>query len=197
MKYRRKKNVRLRGSKTHAWGAMKKHRGAGHRGGRGRAGSGKRADQKKPSYWKEKNWEGKHGFTSKSRAHVSAINIKDLDQTAEKLAKEQMIQKAENTYTINLKELGYTTLLGTGSTAKKFIITAEHASRGAREKIKAAGGDILGLKPRKQKKIKGKAHEEKEHKEQKEQKGQKKQEEIKEQKEQKEQTAAEQKTAAQ
>ena len=48
---KRKKNSRQRGSHTHGWGAMKKHRGAGNRGGRGAAGSGKRADSKKPSIW--------------------------------------------------------------------------------------------------------------------------------------------------
>jgi large subunit ribosomal protein L15 len=47
--HRRKKNVKQRGSKTHGWGSMKKHRGAGNRGGRGKAGTGKRGDQKKPT----------------------------------------------------------------------------------------------------------------------------------------------------
>ena len=52
MDNKRSKNSRQRGSKTHGWGAMKKHRGAGHRGGRGAAGSGKRGDAKKPSIWR-------------------------------------------------------------------------------------------------------------------------------------------------
>ena len=43
---RRRKRVRQRGSKTHGWGAKKKHRGKGNRGGKGMAGSGKRADSK-------------------------------------------------------------------------------------------------------------------------------------------------------
>ena len=44
---KRSKDTRQRGSNTHGWGAMKKHRGAGHRGGRGNAGTGKRGDAKK------------------------------------------------------------------------------------------------------------------------------------------------------
>ncbi len=44
---KQKKNVRQRGTKTHGYGSMKKHRGAGHRGGRGNAGSGKRGDKKR------------------------------------------------------------------------------------------------------------------------------------------------------
>ncbi|MBT7062960.1 50S ribosomal protein L15, partial [Candidatus Woesearchaeota archaeon] len=32
---KQKKSVKQRGSRTHGWGAGKKHRGAGHRGGRG------------------------------------------------------------------------------------------------------------------------------------------------------------------
>ena len=48
MKLKKTKKAKgLRGSKTHGWGAKKKHMGSGHRGGFGMAGTGKRADQKK------------------------------------------------------------------------------------------------------------------------------------------------------
>ena len=63
--HKRKKVTKQRGSKTHGWGSMKKHRGAGNRGGRGKAGTGKRADTKKPTIinlFGAKGYFGKKGF---------------------------------------------------------------------------------------------------------------------------------------
>jgi len=70
MKFKRKKVTKQRGSKTHGWGAMKKHRGAGNRGGRGMAGTGKRGDAKKPSIQKNKKYFGKYGFKSLKKRKI-------------------------------------------------------------------------------------------------------------------------------
>jgi large subunit ribosomal protein L15 len=83
---KRKKNSRQRGSKTHGWGAMKKHRGAGNRGGRGRAGTGKKGDAKKPNIWKNKKYFGKAGFKKKGMAKkINYVNLIYLDQHADEL----------------------------------------------------------------------------------------------------------------
>lgn len=152
---KRKKNSRLRGSHTHGWGAMKKHRGAGSRGGRGMAGTGKRGDAKKPSIWKN-DYFGKQGFVSKSRAPEEIIiNIKTIEDLTEKLVTEGKIKVQNGAYYINLNELGYNKLLGTGRATKKYMITVDFAAPGAAEKIKKAGGNLTltGKKrPKKEKK---------------------------------------------
>ena len=134
---KRKKNSRQRGSKTHGWGAMKKHRGAGNRGGRGMSGSGKRSDQLKPSIIKKyglQSYFGKHGFKrpQKVRTRIRAINISDLIKF-----------KAQD---VNLNELGYNKLLGSGSVNKKYNIIIASCSKTAKEKIENAGGSIKILK---------------------------------------------------
>jgi large subunit ribosomal protein L15 len=127
---KRKKNVKQRGSKTHGWGSMKKHRGKGNKGGAGRAGTGKKAGQKTPSYWQERHY-GKSGFKKKGvLKKIKPINLDDLAKKAG--------AKAE----VNLKDLGYNKLLGKGK-GLKLKITAEEASAKAVEKVKAAGGEVI------------------------------------------------------
>lgn len=129
--HKRKKVKKLRGSKTHGWGAMKKHRGAGNRGGRGMAGTGKRADQKKPSILKEygNSYFGKRGFNipPKIKKIKKVINILELPDR-------------DN---INLTELGYDKLLGKGEVTKKLKITVLYCSKKAKEKIEAKGGEVI------------------------------------------------------
>jgi large subunit ribosomal protein L15 len=130
--HKRKKLIRQRGSKTHGWGAMKKHRGAGNRGGRGMAGSGKRADQMKTWIIKKyglDNYFGKHGFNipQKIKQIDNTINIKDLPNKDE----------------INLTEMGYTKLLSKGNINKKIKVIVKSCSKNAKEKIEKAGGQVI------------------------------------------------------
>lgn len=140
MKFRRKKNVRMRGSKTHGWGAMKKHRGAGHRGGRGRSGSGKRGDQKKPSYWKTEKG-GSKGFTSRTRPTL-AVNLKDIEQRLMKLVMSGKATRQGDLYAIDIGQLGFGKLTGTGRVTHKFAITSGKASSHAKRKVEEAGGTV-------------------------------------------------------
>ncbi len=133
----RKKKSRMRGSHTHAGGHKKKRRGAGNRGGRGKAGSGKKGDGKKPSYWKNKNYFGKPSFKSINKTIVNSINIKDLDQKAEKLGKSK-----SGTVEIDLKSAGYDKLLGTGNTSKKLNVKVASATSKAISKVEGAGGSV-------------------------------------------------------
>ena len=133
---KRRKNSRQRGSKTHGWGSMKKHRGAGNRGGRGMAGSGKRADQKKTliiNKYGLKNYFGKHGFKrpQKTKRLIKIINVGDLN-----------FENVE----VNLKEIGYSKLLAKGSINKKYKIKVESCSKKAKDKIEKAGGQVEIIK---------------------------------------------------
>ncbi len=151
---KRKKNSRQRGSTTHGWGAMKKHRGAGNRGGRGNAGSGKRGDQRKPSYWNNKvimragqkpgqDYFGKHGFYSVTRTLVRAINVRALDVCLASLIAEKKATKKGNAYAVDLGAIGFDKLLGSGRITKALHVTVRAASPRAVEKIAAAGGAVV------------------------------------------------------
>lgn len=138
---KRKKVTRQRAHTTHGWGAMKKHRGAGNRGGVGNAGSGKRGDCKKPSYWADKNHFGMHGFKKKGQVvEYKCINIICLNN----------LGKSD----INLADLGYNKLLGTGKPNKAYTITVDYASARAIAKIEEAKGKVVLLKVSKKKQTK-------------------------------------------
>ena len=141
---KRKKVVKYRGGSTHGGGARKKRRGAGSRGGRGNAGSCKRAGHMKMRYVKAGHILGKHGFTSKSRTVVNAVNLSYFtsDRIA-KLVKEGKAHKEGTVYAIDLAGLGYNKLLGTGTTLVKLKLTVESCSASAAEKVAAAGGEVV------------------------------------------------------
>ena len=141
---KKKKKVRQRGSMTHGWGAKKKHRGAGNRGGKGMAGSGKKADQLKPSLWKNKKYFGKYGFKKKGiKVEISPINIVLLEEKIASLEASGKASKESEVYVVDLEKLGYNKLLGGGKATKRFKITVPYASKGAIEKIKSAGGEVI------------------------------------------------------
>ena len=143
---KRKKNDRQRGSKTHGWGAKKKHRGQGNRGGRGMAGTGKRADSKKPSIWKDKNYFGKHGFVSKTpKIKINPVNINFIEQHIDKFISNGLIRKEDGFYSVELEKLGYNKLLGDGKVSVKFKIKTPFASEKAIEKVKEGGGEVVIL----------------------------------------------------
>ena len=143
---RRKKNTRHRGHKTHGWGSKKKHRGKGHQGGAGMSGTGKRADSKKPSIWKDVNYFGKHGFISKTpKVKIKALNVSYLEIHLDQLIASKIIKKEGAVYSVELEKLGYNKLLGDGRVSMKFKITAPYASALAVDKVKKAGGEIIGL----------------------------------------------------
>jgi large subunit ribosomal protein L15 len=153
---KRKKVRKYRGSKTHGGGSMKKRRGAGNRGGRGNAGTGKRGDQKKPSIWKYDNYPkpGKHGFKSKNKIRQKPVNLIDIERKFDRLLEKGIIKKKESFYILDLKDMKKNKLLGTGNITKKMKITALYASASAVSKVKKAGGEVVILKPKKEKKDK-------------------------------------------
>lgn len=149
---KRKKHRRMLGGRSHGWGSHKKHRGAGHHGGVGNSGS---AGAKKPSYWLNHKYFGKHGFTSttqRENKESRTINLFILDKRIEKYVKEGKAKKENNVYVINLKDIGADKLLGLGQTKKKFKITCYEASQNAVDGVQEAGGEVIVLKKKKEKK---------------------------------------------
>jgi large subunit ribosomal protein L15 len=140
----RKKSRKQQGSRTHGWGAGKKHRGAGHRGGKGRAGYGKRGQQRLTQLLAkgEKNI-GRKGLrvTRKPKPKLSSINLKNLEQKLEQWVTEKKASKTKDTYSVDLNKLKYK-LLGTGTLTKKIIATVDKYSKAAKEKVEKAGGSI-------------------------------------------------------
>lgn len=140
---RSKKNVKQRGSKTHGYGSMKKHRGAGSRGGRGNAGSGKRADVKKPSFLKQGRVMGKNGFKSPLiNQYVPTINLALINQRLAQYVDSAFANKTKEGYELDLSKIGVEKLLGTGKVTEKLFITVDYASAKSIEKVEAAGGKV-------------------------------------------------------
>jgi len=136
-----RKVTKYRGHTTHGGGHRKKRRGAGSRGGRGNAGTGKRAGQKKAGMSRKL---GKHGFTSKSRTKVKSVNVSYFtEKVMEKLVANNKVKKEGELYIINLSDLGYQKLLGTGQTKLKLKLSVAKFTAKAEEKIKSAGGEIV------------------------------------------------------
>ncbi len=127
MARKEKKTKSMRGLHTHGHGNKKKWRGAGSRGGRGEAGK----------YHHKKTWAMrwgkvniKRGFTSIGRKDKNVINVGDI----ENLAKND---------SINLIELGYDKVLGSGEIKRAIKVEAVEFSKIAKEKIEKAGGQAI------------------------------------------------------
>ncbi len=122
----KKKTQKMRGSKTHGYGAKKKHRGKGSRGGKGYGGSTKH--NRSYIYAKEPWHFGHKGFHSLRKKDV-VVNIKEL----EKLSKDGEV---------DLTAMGYTKLLSAGEITKALTVKIKRASKKAKEKIEKAGGSV-------------------------------------------------------
>ena len=128
---KKKKIVRMRGTRYHGW-AAKKHKGSGNRGGKGMAGTGKKAGQKISFVNKYFfPYFGKQGYTSRStrRRKNNTVNLRD-------------IQSKYKPGEVSLP--GYK-ILSEGEIKDKFTIKAKSFSKQAREKIEKAGGKAIEL----------------------------------------------------
>jgi len=141
-----KKVRRQRGSRTHGWGAGKKHRGKGSRGGVGNSGIGKRGAHKK-SKWLALNNKvptGKHGMRNyPHQSKIDTINLCQIEAKLDFWIANKQITKEKDIYIIDLKSLGFDKLLGTGKLANKLRIKVAAFSASAAEKVKEAGGEIV------------------------------------------------------
>jgi large subunit ribosomal protein L15 len=130
----RKKVKKMRGSKTHGWGAKNKHRGAGSRGGHGFSGMLKHKKSMRIRY--DPNYlENNKGFSvpSEAKDEIRAITLKDLD----------IFSKNSGKTEIDVSELGYNKVLSTGKVTKALTVKADKIVERAKAKIEEAGGKAI------------------------------------------------------
>jgi len=135
MPHKLRKIRKFRGSRTVGYGRIGQHRDSGSKGHR------KVGRHKHLWSWvvtHEPDYFGKSGFTSPKSLHtkVNPINLKKLEEIVE--------ARTEEKPQINLTEMGYTKLLGAGKISKAITVQVPSYSKSAAEKIKEAGGEIVG-----------------------------------------------------
>jgi large subunit ribosomal protein L15 len=135
-----------RGSRTHGWGTSGQHRGSGMRGGSGITGRyrHKRSRLIRTGEFSKMHYAGKKGFNSlsKMRPRGKTLNLWQLSNLAEKLVAEKKTPAGEK-LVLDLKELGFEKLLGTGSISRPVQVKIDQCSEGALRKIKEAGGEAV------------------------------------------------------
>ena len=122
----------------------KKGRGAGLRGGRGNAGCHK---TKRIMYERVGRVWGAHGFKRPQTVVMAnnAINLKVIEENAAEWVNQGNASKKGKIVSIDLKEMGYDKLLGTGVPSQAYKITISAASAKAVEKVEAAGGEVINV----------------------------------------------------
>jgi len=135
MPHKLRKIRKFRGSRTVGYGRIGQHRDSGSK--------GHRKVGRHKHLWslvvtQEPDYFGKNGFTSPQslHRHENTINLKKLEE----IVQTNQGEKPQ----INLTALGYTKLLGTGKVTKPLTVQVSSYSKSAAEKIKEAGGEILG-----------------------------------------------------
>jgi len=139
---RKKKLIKRRGRGT-GYGSHKKHKGGGSRGGRGLAGLHKHKRMTAIKFMPDHF--GKLGFKrpQKVLTIVKTINLKELDSKVDELLKEKKITEDKDGIKINLLELGYDKLLGTGKIKHRLIVEAKSFSKNAIKKLEEAKGKAI------------------------------------------------------
>lgn len=138
------KTKKFRGSRTCGGGTHKNRRGAGNRGGRGKCGGCKhhfvRALQLGYA-------QGKHGFKRplKMISDVTVVNVGELDELADQLVEDDFAQLENDTYHLDLTDLGIEKVLGTGQVKKNLVVKAAEFSAIAQVKIESAGGTCIKI----------------------------------------------------
>lgn len=106
------------------------------------AGTGKRGDSRKPSIWRDLKYFGKYGFT-KPTLRQRSITLSLLEESIPRLVEAGLASKEKDAYVVDLTKIGYDKLLSKGKLGLKLRLKARYASRGAVEKVEAAGGEIV------------------------------------------------------
>ncbi len=143
---RRKKSRKLRGrTRTMGWGRIGQHRGSGSCGGFGAAGMHKHMWTWVVKY--APSWFGKHGFNRPPELvrKPMEINVGELDEKVEAWLREGKAERKDDMIYVDLRKLGFNTLLGRGRVTHKLYVVVPRASKRAIEKIEAAGGKVEAL----------------------------------------------------
>jgi large subunit ribosomal protein L15 len=88
---------------------------------------------------------GAHGF-KRPQSVVSAnnsINLKTIEENCNSWIANGVATKKGKTISVDLGEMGYDKLLGSGSTKQTYKLTISSASTKAVERIEAAGGEVI------------------------------------------------------
>ena len=135
MPHKLRKIRKFRGSRTVGYGRIGQHRDSGSKGHR-KVGRHKHLWSYVTTY--EPDYFGKNGFTSPQslHRHENTINLIKLEEIM-KTSQEEKPQ-------INLTAMGFTKLLGSGKVTKPLTVQVSSYSKSAAEKIKKAGGEIVG-----------------------------------------------------
>lgn len=153
--HRRKKHLKFRGHRMQGWGSHKKHRGGGSQGGKGKSGRHKHKWSYVAKY--APDTFGKHGFLRPQDVviEVSAVNIRYLDEHAEKLVQEKIATREGDAIRIDAGKIGFDKVLGGGRVMRKLIIEAKFFSEEAKKKIEEAGGQAVVAQKKSEKTEKG------------------------------------------
>jgi len=142
MPHKLRKTRKMRGSRTCGYGRVGQHRGSGQRGER-RVGRHKHLWSYVLRY--EPDYFGKKGFVSPKSLHKEdkVINVGQLEDLIEKLLTEEKLETKNGKIFLDLKEFGYTKLLGMGKITKPVLVKVPTCSKSALQKIESAGGQVL------------------------------------------------------
>lgn len=142
MPHKLRKTRKHRGSRTHGWGQVGQHRKHGMRGGYGMAGGHKHKwtyiVKYKPDYFSRKGFLSHTGI-----GKTSAINIGQLNEIVDELARQNLLKMDSGKFAIDLTALGFGKLLGEGALSKPLLIKVERYSKLAERKIQEAGGKLI------------------------------------------------------
>jgi len=134
------------------WGQVGQHRKHSQKGGR-KVGRHKHLWTYVIKY--DPDYFGKKGFTSPRslKQKINVINVGELDELVDKLAKEKQLEKREDKTFLDLDKLGYHKLLATGKITKPILVKIAKHSENAAKKIEEAGGQILNQAEEKPEKV--------------------------------------------
>jgi len=90
-------------------------------------------------------YAGKKGFISvaQKKRPERAMNLIQLSGLIAMLARENKLKTENNVAVVDLKELGYAKLLGSGSISQAVRVKVGRCSESALRKLKEAGGDAM------------------------------------------------------
>jgi large subunit ribosomal protein L15 len=139
-KYRKAR--KMRGSRTCGYGRVGQHRKHGGKGGHGLAGLHKHKWSYAIKYMPDHF--GKHGFVRHvpGAGERSYINVGDLEDILNSITKQKKLKEGE-AQTIDLVELGFDKLLGSGRISRPVTVRVRSVSELAKTKIQNAGGQII------------------------------------------------------
>ncbi len=140
MPHKLRKTRKERGTRTVGWGRVSQHRKSGQKGGR-KAGRHKHLWSYVLKY--EPDYFCKKGFYSPRRKKINAINVGELEDLAKNLSTKKSLEERNGMAFLDLDNLGYNKLLGTGNVAKPISVKVASYSQSAAKKIEDAGGKLI------------------------------------------------------